>query len=391
MPDIFWAQPEDWKKLKTKNLPTPCYLVDFKLLKNNLEILDAVQTATGAKILMAFKGFAMWSAFPLARKYLKGIAASSLNEARLGAEEFKKEVHTFSPAFKEEEFPEIIKYSNHIIFNSFDEWKRFRPLLKKSRKKISAGLRVNPEHREVKVSLYDPSAPYSRLGITRKNFKPKELEGISGLHFHSLCELNADSLERTLAAFERKFGEFLPKMKWVNFGGGHHITRPDYNRPLLVKIITRFREKYPHLEVYLEPGEAIALNTGVLVAQVLDIVHNEKNIAILDTSAAAHMPDTLEMPYRPEIVGAKPAGKYRYTYRLGGLSCLAGDVIGDYSFPKKLNRGDKLIFLDMAHYTMVKNNTFNGINLPSILIKDLKGKIKAIKKFGYLDYKNRLS
>jgi len=391
MSDIFWAQPEDWKKLKTKNLPTPCYLVDFKLLKNNLEILNAIQEATGAKILMAFKGFAMWSTFPFARKYLKGIAASSLNEARLGAEEFKKEVHTFSPAFKEEEFAEIIKYSNHIIFNSFDEWKRFRPLLKKSRKKISAGLRVNPEHREVKVSLYDPSAPYSRLGITRKNFKPKELEGVSGLHFHALCELNADSLERTLAAFERKFGEFLPKMKWVNFGGGHHITRPDYNRPLLVKIITRFREKYPHLEVYLEPGEAIALNTGVLVAQVLDIVKNEKNIAILDTSAATHMPDTLEMPYRPEVVGAKPAGKYRYTYRLGGVSCLAGDVIGDYSFPKKLNRGDKFIFLDMAHYTMVKNNTFNGINLPSILIKDLKGKIKTIKKFGYLDYKNRLS
>ncbi|MFA6171458.1 MAG: carboxynorspermidine decarboxylase [Patescibacteria group bacterium] len=391
MADIFWAKPEDWKNLKVKSLPTPCYLVDFKLLKKNLEILNEVQEATGAKILMAFKGFAMWSTFPLARKYLKGIAASSQNEARLGAEEFRKEVHTFSPAFKEDEFAEIMKYSNHIIFNSFEEWKRFRPALKKSRKKISVGLRVNPEHREVKVSLYDPSAPYSRLGITKKNFKAKELQGVSGLHFHALCELNADSLERTLMAFERKFGEFLPKMKWVNFGGGHHITRPDYNRKLLVEIITRFKKKYPHLEVYLEPGEAIALNTGVLVARVLDIVHNEKRIAILDTSAAAHMPDTLEMPYRPEIAGARPAGKYRYTYRLGGISCLAGDVIGDYSFPKKLNRGDKLIFLDMAHYTMVKNNTFNGINLPSILIKDLKGKIKSIKKFGYEDYKNRLS
>ncbi|MFA6389849.1 MAG: carboxynorspermidine decarboxylase, partial [Patescibacteria group bacterium] len=290
MADIFWAKPEDWKNLKVKSLPTPCYLVDFKLLKKNLEILNEVQEATGAKILMAFKGFAMWSTFPLARKYLKGIAASSQNEARLGAEEFRKEVHTFSPAFKEDEFAEIMKYSNHIIFNSFEEWKRFRPALKKSRKKISVGLRVNPEHREVKVSLYDPSAPYSRLGITKKNFKAKELQGVSGLHFHALCELNADSLERTLMAFERKFGEFLPKMKWVNFGGGHHITRPDYNRKLLVEIITRFKKKYPHLEVYLEPGEAIALNTGVLVARVLDIVHNEKRIAILDTSAAAHMP-----------------------------------------------------------------------------------------------------
>ena len=390
MSDIFWAKPEDWKNSDTNKIKTPAYLVDFGLLEKNLKILAEVQEKTGANILLAFKGFAMWSAFPLIRKYLKGISASSLNEARLGAEEFKKEVHTFAPAYREEEFSEIIKYSDHIIFNSFSEWERFSPLIKKAKKNIECGIRVNPEHSEVKTELYDPCSPNSRLGVKRKSFEPELLEGIAGLHFHNLCELNADSLKRTLLAFEEKFGEFLPQMKWVNFGGGHHITRPDYNVELLVQVINQFREDYPHLKIYLEPGEAIALNTGVLISTVMDIIDNNK-IAILDTSASAHMPDTLEMPYRAEIVGADIPGKLPHTYRLGGISCLAGDVIGDYSFLRPLARGDKLIFLDMAHYTMVKNTTFNGINLPSILIRDQKGKIKTVRKFGYEDYKNRLS
>jgi len=402
MPDIFWARPEDWKNLDIKKIPTPSYLVDLNLLEKNLKILADIQNKTGANILLAFKGFAMWSAFPLIRKYLKGIAASSLNEARLGREEFKKEVHAFAPAYREDEFKEIIKYSDHVIFNSFSEWARFKPYVKKLANRVSCGLRVNPEQSEVQCALYDPCSPSSRLGIKRKNFQPEKLAGIEGLHFHTLCELNADSLLRTLKAFEEKFDQFLPGMKWVNFGGGHHITRPDYDRNLLIKIINDFKKRHPHLKIYLEPGEAIALNAGVLIATVLDINTPfsatqgvgeglRAGSAILDASAAAHMPDVLEMPYRPEIVGAGEPEKYKYTYRLGGISCLAGDVIGDYSFKKPLKSGDKLIFLDMAHYTMVKNNTFNGIGLPSILIRDLKGKIRVQKKFGYADFKNRLS
>lgn len=389
--DIFWARPEDWKNLDLEKIPTPCYLVDENLLKRNLEILDLVQKRTGAKILMALKGFSMFSLFPIIKKYLHGISASSLFEARLGKEEFGKQVHLFAPAFREDEFEEIMKYSDHIIFNSFSQWNLFKNRVLSSGKNIRCGLRVNPEHREVKTALYDPCGPFSRLGIRKNDFQKDDLGGISGLHFHNLCELNADSLERTLEAFIEKFGEFLPQLKWVNFGGGHHITRPDYDVDLLCKIITDFKKHYPHLEVYLEPGEAIALNTGVLVSTVLDIVKNEIAIAILDTSAAAHMPDVLEMPYRPEIVDAQEPRKLPFTYRLGGMTCLAGDVIGDYSFAKPLEIGSKLVFLDMAHYTMVKNNTFNGVNLPKIAIRNEKGNIKIIKKFNYKDYRNRLS
>jgi len=377
-------------KLDTTEFRTPCYVVHEEAIERNLKVLDSVQRRTGCKVLMALKGFAMFSLFPLIRRYLHGVAASSLDEARLGYEEFGKEVHVFSPAYRKEELGQILEYGDHVIFNSFSQWNRFKSMVSRHGKRVSCGIRVNPEHSEVKVSIYDPCGPFSRLGVTRKNFQEDNLAGISGLHFHNLCELNADSLERTLSVFEEKFGRFLSQMRWVNFGGGHHITRKDYDVDLLCRLIVDFRKRY-RLEVYLEPGEAIALNTGVLVASVLDIIHNEVEIAILDTSAAAHMPDVLEMPYRPEILGAGKAGENPFTYRLGGLTCLAGDVIGDYSFPAPLEVGSTLIFLDMAHYTMVKNNTFNGVRLPSIAIQDAKKRVSVIREFGYEDYRNRLS
>ena len=370
---------------------TPCYVVDELRLRENLEILKTVQDRTNCKIIMALKGFAMFSVFPIVKEYLYGVAASSLNEARLGFEEFQEEVHTYSPAYRQDEIQEIIRYSDHICFNSFSQWEQYKKLVFNSKKNIKCALRVNPEHSEVKVKLYDPCASGSRLGIRAEDLEGKDLSDITGLHFHTLCELNSDSLERTLRVFEEKFAPFLKGVSWVNFGGGHHITREDYDLELLCRIINNFKNRY-NVEVYLEPGEAIALNTGVLASTVLDIVHNEVDIAILDTSAAAHMPDVLEMPYRPLIDGSGNPGEYKYTYRLGGLTCLAGDVIGDYSFKEELKPGDVLIFNDMAHYTMVKNNTFNGVNLPGIILFDSKeDDLKTIREFGYEDYKNRLS
>jgi carboxynorspermidine decarboxylase len=371
-------------------VPTPCYVLDESSLARNLKVLDTVQERTGCKIIMALKGFAMFGVFPLLRDHLWGVAASSLHEARLGREEFGKEVHVFAPAYREAEFDELLALSNHLVFNSFSQWHRFKPRMSGAKKPISSGIRVNPEHSEVKVALYDPCAPFSRLGVTRKNFLDLDLEGITGLHFHTLCELNADSLARTLRAFEDKFGEFIPRMKWVNFGGGHHITRPDYDVDLLCELIAGFRKRYP-VEVYLEPGEAVVLNTGVLITSVLDIFHNQKDIAILDTSAAAHAPDVLEMPYRPEIEGAGKDGDFAHNYRLGGLTCLAGDVFGDYSFRDPLQVGSRLVFTDMAHYTMVKNNTFNGVGLPAIAVQDAHKRIRILRRFGYEDYRNRLS
>jgi carboxynorspermidine decarboxylase len=371
-------------------LQTPCYLVNEARIEENLQILKKVQDQAGCKILLAFKGFAMWSLAPLVRKYLPGVSASSVNEARLGREEFGGEVHIYAPAYSETDFAQNIRYGNHIVFNSINQWVKFKNRLPKN---IRAGIRINPEHSEVETAIYDPCAPYSRLGVTLKNFKARinELEGISGLHFHNLCELNSDALERTLIEVEKKFSFFFNKIKWINFGGGHHITRPDYDIERLVRIIKEFKSHH-NLEVYLEPGEAIALNSGVLVTQVLDIIHNDMDIAILDTSATAHMPDVLEMPYRPFILNADNPGIKKYTFRLGGLTCLAGDVIGDYSFDHQLKTGDRLIFGDMTHYTMVKNSTFNGVNLPSIYIYNSDtGKLKLVKHFGYDDFKNRLS
>lgn len=377
-------------KTAFEDIPTPCYVIDEVALEKNLQVLDSVQRRTGCKIIMALKGFAMFSVFPLIREYLHGVTASSLDEARLGFRKFGREVHVFAPAYRESEFGELLGYANHLVFNSFSQWNRFKGWVAKSGRNIACGMRVNPEHSEVSVPLYDPCGPFSRLGVTRANFEADNLQGLSGLHFHTLCELNADSLARTLPVFEEKFGDFLQGMQWVNFGGGHHITRQDYDVDLLCRLIDDFKRRYP-VEVYLEPGEAIALNTGVLVASVLDIVHNGMDIAILDTSAAAHMPDVLEMPYRPEIDGAGKPGDYPYTYRLGGMTCLAGDIIGDYSFPEPLSVGSRIVLLDMAHYTMVKNNTFNGVRLPSIAIRDRSGAVRVIRQFGYEDYRNRLS
>ncbi len=369
--------------------PTPCYIVDERLLEKNLKILHSVQERTGCKILLALKGFSMFSVFPLVGKYLKGITASSLFEARLGYEEMGREVHIYSPAYLEEEFDEILKYCDHIVFNSFDQWNRYRERALKSGK-VECGIRINPEYSEIKTPIYNPCYQYSRLGVTLKNFRPDELEGISGLHFHTMCEQNSDTLERTVKVVDEKFGSYISRMKWINMGGGHHITREDYDIDLLIDSIMYIKNKYC-VEVYLEPGEAIALNTGYLVATVLDIVNNGMNIAILDTSAACHMPDVLEMPYRPNIIGAGMPDEYEFTYRLGGLTCLAGDVIGDYSFRQPLRPGDRLVFCDMAHYTMVKNNMFNGVNLPSIAVFNEKDGIRVIRKFGYEDYKSRLS
>jgi carboxynorspermidine decarboxylase len=369
---------------------TPCYVVDEGLLEKNLRILDSVQARTGCKILLALKAFAMSALFPQIRRYLHGTAASSLHEARLGFEEFGKEVHIFSPAYKEREFGHILRLTDHIVFNSFSQWLSFKPGLQAEAKRNKFAIRVNPEHSEVTTALYDPCAPFSRLGVTRANFKPEELDGISGLHFHTLCELDSASLARTLAVFEEKFGEFLYGMEWLNLGGGHHITKPGYDLDLLCSLITRLSSKYG-LSIYLEPGEAIALDAGFLVASVLDIIDNGIKIAILDVSAAAHMPDVLEMPYRPEVAGAGPPGVYPYTYRLGGLSCLAGDLAGDYSFPEPLEVGSKVVFLDMAHYTMVKNNTFNGVWLPSIAIRRCGGGLQVVREFDYEEYRRRLS
>jgi len=372
-------------------LPTPCYLVDERLFLKNLEILNSIQQRTGCKVLLALKGFSMYSIFPLVSKYLKGVTASSLFEARLGYEEMGKEVHIYAPAYIEEEFDKILNYCDHITFNSFDQWNRFKEKVKSIKSKtISCGIRINPEYSEIATPIYDPCYQYSRLGVTLANFRPEELEGVEGLHFHTMCEQNSDTLERTIRVVDEKFGEYIKKMKWLNFGGGHHITRPDYDIETLVRSIKYFQDKYG-VDIYLEPGEAVALNTGYLVAKVLDIVDNAMKIAILDTSAACHMPDVLEMPYRPNIIESGKAGEYAHTYRLGGLTCLAGDIIGDYSFREPLKPGDRLVFCDMAHYTMVKNNMFNGVNLPSIALFNKEEGIKVIRQFGYEDFKTRLS
>lgn len=332
----------------------------------------------------------MFSVYPLVGKYLNGVTSSGLLEARLGYEEMGKEVHTYAPAFSEVEFHDIMKYSDHIVFNSFRQWKQFKERVRNYPKKIDCGIRINPEYSEIEVDLYNPCFAYSRFGVTLDQFEPDQLDGISGLHFHTMCEQNSDTLERTIQVIDEKFGKYLKDMKWINFGGGHHITRSDYDMETLIRSIQFMQDKYG-LEVYLEPGEAIALNTGFLVATVMDTMYNGMPIAILDTSATCHMPDVLEMPYRPEIIGAGKPGEKAHTIRLGGTTCLAGDVIGDYSFDEPLKPGDKLVFCDMAHYSMVKNNTFNGMNLPSIVLNTVDDGIQVIKEFGYEDFKERLS
>ena len=378
------------RAIDISDVETPCFITDLGALEANLKILAEIQQRAGCTILLALKGFAQWSTFKLVKRYLAGATSSSVAEARLAREELGGQVHAYAPAYSDGEMRELVTLADHIVLNSPAQWRRHRAAIERAG--ISAGLRVNHEHREVEVDLYDPAGACSRLGTTRVNLTVEDLDGIDGLHFHTLCQVNSDALERALAAFEQKFGEFIPRMKWVNFGGGHHITRPDYDRERLVRIIQEFRARWNNVPVYLEPGEAVALGTGVLVAQVMDTLHNGMDIAILDTSATAHMPDVLEMPYRPVIIDAADPGAKPFTYRLGGMTCLAGDVIGDYSFDRKLEIGDKLVFLDMAHYTMVKTTTFNGVRLPSIATHDPATKqITVHRRFGYSDYRDRLS
>ncbi|MFH1761504.1 MAG: carboxynorspermidine decarboxylase [bacterium] len=377
--------------MDSTQIKTPCYMIDKGLLEKNLEILAMVKERTGCRILLALKAFAMFSLFPVIREYLDGVCASSADEARLGHEEFKKQVHIYSPAYDKEEFMGQLDFAHTINFNSFRQLYSFKNVVMQNRKNIKMGLRINPEFSEVKPEIYNPCSPCSRLGIKAHEFQGQDRDGISGLLFHTHCEQNADALEKTLKVVEDKFGRIIKSMDWINFGGGHHITRQDYDIDKLCSLISAFMERYK-VEVFLEPGEAVVLKCGFLITSVLDIINNQKQIAIMDTSAAAHMPDILEMPYRPAIKGAGEPQQYKYDYRLGGLSCLAGDIIGDYSFQEPLKIGDKLVLMDMAHYTMVKNNTFNGVRLPSIGIWDPeKGEANIIRKFDYSDYKNRLS
>ena len=378
--------------MRRNELPTPCYVIQEEQLRQNLEILKGVMDRTGCKILLAQKAFSMYEVYPLIAQYLSGTTASGLYEAKLGAEEmgipFGKETHIFSPAYKEEEFEEILTYCDHIVFNSFEQLERFGKRAAEAGK--SVGLRINPQYSTLEGhEIYDPCAAGSRLGVTVEKFRPELLEYVDGLHFHTLCEQDAQPLHDTLKEVERQFGEWLPKMKWLNFGGGHHITREGYDIALLERCICEMKEKYD-LEIFLEPGEAVALNAGVLLTKVEEIVENSIQIAILDTSAACHMPDVLEMPYRPPLQDGYEAEEKEYTYRLAGPTCLAGDVIGDYSFEEPLKRGDTLTFEDMAIYTMVKNNTFNGMRLPAIVLEDKDGECWVVRQFGYEDFKMRL-
>ena len=369
-----------------REINTPAYVLDEAGLVRNLEILADVQRRTGCKILLAQKAFSMFSVYPLIAKYLSGTTASGLYEAKLGREEFGGEVHVFCPAYKESEIGEIAEICDHIVFNSVRQLMRF----KDSCAGKSLGLRINPECSTQEEPIYDPCAEGSRMGVRLCDFDESVLPYIDGLHFHTLCEQNSDALEQTLAAVEERFGKFLHQMKWLNFGGGHHITRPDYDIEKLCALITRVQEKYG-VQVYLEPGEAIALRAGWLVTEVMDTVRNGTDIAILDASAACHMPDVLEMPYRPPLYLSGKAGEKAHTYRLASRTCLAGDVIGDYSFDEPLEIGDRLCFEDMAIYSMVKNNTFNGMPLPDIAILHTDGSYEVVKSFGYEDFKERLS
>lgn len=375
-------------------LPTPCYVIDEGKLKKNLEILSMVEKKSGAHILLAQKCFSAYCEYPLIAQYISGVTASGLYEAKLGYEEmgrpFKKENHVFSPAYREEDIEEISMICDHIIFNSKAQLMKYKDVVKKNGK-ASIGIRINPEcSTQTDHEIYDPCAKGSRMGVRISDFDEEILSNIDGIHFHTLCEQNSDDLETTLNAVENNFGKYLYHVKWINMGGGHHITREDYDVERLIRLINHIRETYG-VEVYLEPGEAIALNAGYNITKVLDIVENDIKILILDTSAACHMPDVIEMPYRPPLKDSYDSGERAYNYRLSSNTCLAGDVIGDYSFDKEILVGDKLIFEDMAIYSMVKNNTFNGIPLPAIAVMDENGECRIIKEFGYEDFKGRLS
>jgi carboxynorspermidine decarboxylase len=378
-----------------RRVQTPCYVIDLGLLRDNLAILAEVKRRTGCKILLALKCFSMFRVFPLIAATLDGVCASSPHEARLGREEFGGEVHAFAAAYSEDDIKDLCTTSDHILFNSMGQLQRLRPLIndhvRRGGSPIELGIRINPEHSEGAVPVYDPCAPGSRLGIRKKHLAPEMLDGVTGLHWHNLCEQDADCLQRTVAAVEAGFAEIIPRMRYVNFGGGHHITRPGYDLERLIGVVNDFQNRWG-VQVYLEPGEAVALNCGYLVSTVLDIAPADMDTAILDCSVPAHMPDVLEMPYRPVLISAGEEGEKSCDYRLGGLSCLAGDVVGVYSFDKPLRVGDRLVFSDMAIYTMVKNTTFNGVRLPAIfLYEPLVDSYECVRTFGYQDFKSRLS
>lgn len=375
-------------------VPSPCFVVDEVAVERNLKILQRVQQESGAKVLLALKAFSMFSLGPLIMRYLSGTCASGLLEAKLGHEEYGKEVHVYSAAYTRADLEAVLGFADHVVFNTLSQWQRFQASIqaaKARRPELDFGLRINPLHSEGAASLYDPCAPGSRLGTPIAQILDQDLSGFSGLHFHTLCEQNFAPLARTLDAVEAQAGQLLHKMQWVNFGGGHHISHPSYDVDALIERIRRFSEKYA-VQVYLEPGEAIAIRSGVLVSEVLDIMRNGTDIAILDTSATCHMPDTLEMPYRAHIFGSNLPGALPHTYRLGGLSCLAGDVMGDYSFAQPLQVGQRLVFDDMAHYTMVKTTTFNGVRLPALALWNSDtNDLRIVREFGYQDFRNRLS
>lgn len=374
-----------------RDLPSPCYVVDETALRRNLSILKSVQKRTGAKILLALKGFAMHRMFPFLKTVLNGTAASSVNEAKLGRELFGGELHVCSPAYSDANLEELLPLVDHLVFNSVPQLLRYQNCAcSYSERKVSIGLRINPEYSEVKTPLYNPCCQGSRLGVRRDQLNDVNLNQVEGFHFHTMCEQNSDTLERTIQVVEENFSEFFGGLRWFNFGGGHHISRADYDLDRLCRIIKTFQSRHD-LQVYLEPGEAVALNAGILVGSVLDIVDDKIPNIILDVSATAHMPDVLEMPYRPEIRGAGLPGEKAYTYQLGGLTCLAGDQMGEYSFDATLKLGDRLIFEDMAHYTMVKNTMFNGVRLPAIVLRRASGDFEVVRKFNYEDYRNRLS
>ncbi len=392
----------DFSKLDTRLLPSPCFVVDECALEHNLKILNEVQTKSGAKILHALKAFSMHALAQHTNNYLSGCCVSGLNEALLAKEFYTGEIHVFSPAYKEKDLVQLLEFCHHVIFNSCSQLEKFAALCqaaKSKRPELHFGLRINPEHSEGEYAMYDPCAKKSRLGITLQQLQThlqsatfkQAFALISGFHFHTLCEQGFEPLDRTIDAFEQKFSGYFPQLSWLNFGGGHHITRSEYNREGLIRKLNHFAQKH-QLALYLEPGEAVAIGTGVLISEVLDIGFNELPQMILDTSATCHMPDVLEMPYRPVITGSATLNEKPYNYRLGGPSCLAGDVIGDYSFDAPLKVGDRIMFEDMAHYTMVKTTTFNGVNLPSIAIwNSHTNTLKLQRSFGYEDFKNRLS
>lgn len=374
--------------MKESELPTPCYLIDEGAIISNLEILRALREDTHCKILLAQKAFSLYALYPLISRYIDGVCASGLYEARLGAEEMRAQTHVFCAAYAPRDIPELAKICSHIVFNSMTQAERFHR--EASAHGASLGLRINPQFStQTGHAIYDPCSKGSRLGITAANFPETLPDWIEGLHFHTLCEQNSDALEATLCAVEEKFGKHLKRIKWINFGGGHHITRADYDIARLKRCINKMADKYG-LEVYLEPGEAVALNAGELISEVLDIVENDGKIVLLDASAACHMPDVIEMPYTPPLAGAGKPGEKKFDYTLAGATCLAGDVIGKYSFNAPLKIGDRVKFQDMAIYSFVKNNTFNGMPLPALAVKDKVGDCRIIKKFGYEDFKSRL-